>query len=84
MRLSEIVSHLGMTIYAEIGLVLFVSIFIAVLVYTFRRRNRPSFDRARHMPLFDGPMSETTISESPACEQVPAASTSSRLSGGTQ
>jgi cbb3-type cytochrome oxidase subunit 3 len=53
MRLSEIMSAAGLQIFAEIGLVMFVAIFAGVVVYTFTRRNRATFDRARTAPLHD-------------------------------
>jgi cbb3-type cytochrome oxidase subunit 3 len=59
MRLSEIMSATGLEVFAEIGLVLFAAIFFGVLVYTFARRNRPMFDRARRAPLDDAPRAET-------------------------
>jgi cbb3-type cytochrome oxidase subunit 3 len=40
-------------IFAEIGLVMFVAIFAGVVVYTFTRRNRATFDHARTAPLHD-------------------------------
>lgn len=53
MRLSEIMSAAGLQVFAEIGLVLFVSIFAGVVVYTFHRKNRATFDRARTAPLHE-------------------------------
>jgi|KBSSwiStaDraftv2_1062776.scaffolds.fasta_scaffold37737_6 cbb3-type cytochrome oxidase subunit 3 len=53
MRLSEIMSAAGLERFAEIGLVLFAAIFTGVLLYTFARRNRALFDRARRAPLDD-------------------------------
>lgn len=55
MRLSEIMSAAGLQVFAEIGLVLFVILFAGVLVYTFTKRNRATFERARTAPLHDGP-----------------------------
>jgi cbb3-type cytochrome oxidase subunit 3 len=55
MRLSEIMSAAGLQVFAEIGLVLFLAIFAGVVVYTFTRKNRATFDRARSAPLTDAP-----------------------------
>lgn len=55
MRLAEIMGASGLHVFAEIGLVLFLAIFAGVLVYTFNRRNRAAFDRARNAPLIDAP-----------------------------
>jgi cbb3-type cytochrome oxidase subunit 3 len=56
MSLSEIMAQAGLTVYAEIGLVLFLILFLGILVYTFRRRNRSKFERARRLPLEDAPI----------------------------
>ena len=55
MRLTEIMSAAGLQAYAEIGLVLFAILFAGVLVYTFAKRNRTTFERARSAPLRDAP-----------------------------
>jgi cbb3-type cytochrome oxidase subunit 3 len=55
MKLGEIMSAAGLQVFAEIGLVLFLAIFAGVLVYTFTKRNRATFDRARTAPLDDAP-----------------------------
>jgi cbb3-type cytochrome oxidase subunit 3 len=57
MRLGEIMSAAGLQVFAEIGLVLFLAIFAGVLAYTFAKRNRALFDRARRAPLDDAPPS---------------------------
>ena len=58
MRLGEIMSAAGLQVFAEIGLVLFLAIFAGVVVYTFNRKNRATFDRARAAPLDDAPRAE--------------------------
>lgn len=55
MSLSDIMSGSGLHLFAEIGLVLFLLLFAGVLVYTFAKRNREVFERARHAPLDDAP-----------------------------
>jgi len=55
MRLAEIMGAAGLQVFAEIGLVLFLAIFVGVLFYTFGGRNRAVFDRARVAPLVDAP-----------------------------
>ena len=55
MRLGEIMSAAGLQVFAEIGLVMFLAIFAGVVVYTFTRRNRATFDRAANAPLDDTP-----------------------------
>lgn len=53
MRLSDIMSYARLEIFAEIALLMFVAIFGGVLLYTFSRRNKENFERARHLPLSD-------------------------------
>lgn len=53
MRLAEIMGAAGLQVFAEIGLVLFLAIFAGVLAYTFNKRNRVTFDRARIAPLVE-------------------------------
>lgn len=55
MRLSEIMGEAGLEAFAEIGLLIFAILFFGVLVYTFAKRNRGTFDRARRAPLDDAP-----------------------------
>lgn len=55
MKLSDVMSAAGLQVFAEIGLVLFAAAFVTVIVTTFLRRNREAFERARHLPLDDGP-----------------------------
>jgi len=65
MRLSEIMSAAGLQVFAEIGLVMFAILFAGVLVYTFAKRNRAMFERARTAPLDDAPR---TVPEAPRHE----------------
>jgi cbb3-type cytochrome oxidase subunit 3 len=58
MRLSEIMSAAGLQVFAEIGLVMFLAIFAGVVVYTFTKRNRATFERARTAPLDDAPRAD--------------------------
>jgi cbb3-type cytochrome oxidase subunit 3 len=51
MSLSELVSALGLHLWAEIALVMFVALFAGVLIYAFGRKRAALFDRARRMPL---------------------------------
>lgn len=55
MSLSDIMSGSGLHLFAEIGLIVFLLFFAGVVVYTFARRNRDVFERARHAPLDDAP-----------------------------
>jgi cbb3-type cytochrome oxidase subunit 3 len=55
MRLGEIMGAAGLQVFAEIGLVMFLILFAGVLVYTFTKRNRSTFERARTAPLDEAP-----------------------------
>lgn len=51
MRLSDIMSQMDLTAWPIVGLVLFLSIFCGVLVYTFASGR--SFERIAELPLED-------------------------------
>ena len=54
MSLQDVMSGAGNTIFAEIALVLFFLIFVAVVVYVFVLRSRRSWERASRLPLDNG------------------------------
>jgi cbb3-type cytochrome oxidase subunit 3 len=54
MSLQDVMSGAGNTIFAEIALVLFFLIFVAVVVYLFVLRSRRSWERASRLPLDHG------------------------------
>ena len=54
MKLSDVVSHAGLAIYAEIALVLFFLTFVVVLVRLLRPSRRADYDAAARLPLEDG------------------------------
>jgi cbb3-type cytochrome oxidase subunit 3 len=53
MRLSEIMSSMGLAIYPTIALLLFFPVFIAVIARAYSRRLKPELDRAASLPLAD-------------------------------
>ena len=55
MSLTDIMSEAHLHVWAEIALVMFVVLFVAVVAYVFSRRNRATFDRASRLPLDDAP-----------------------------
>lgn len=57
MRLSDIMGRAGLSVYAEIALVLFLIVFVAVVIRIFTAR-RADMDRRARMPLEDEPTSE--------------------------
>ena len=54
MKLSDIMSHAGLSIYAEIALVLFLGVFIVITIRTFAPSNRRALQEASMLPLDDG------------------------------
>jgi len=55
MRLSDVVSHSGLVIYAEVGLILFFLAFLAIMARLWLRRDRGELERMSRMPLDDEP-----------------------------
>ena len=53
MKLSEIMSHAGLSRYAEIALVLFLVAFVAIVLWIFRPGAGPRMEHDAHLPLDD-------------------------------
>jgi cbb3-type cytochrome oxidase subunit 3 len=53
MRLSDVMSHLGLAIYPILGMFLFLSVFVGAIVGVTRRNRRSELDAAAHLPLID-------------------------------
>jgi cbb3-type cytochrome oxidase subunit 3 len=53
MKLSDIMSAAGLAIYAEIALVIFFLVFLLVVWRVLR--GKKEWNRARYLPLDDGP-----------------------------
>jgi cbb3-type cytochrome oxidase subunit 3 len=53
MSLSEIMSSAGLSIYAEIGLVIFLAVFVGVAIYTFWTKREVDFEDTKRIPLED-------------------------------
>lgn len=53
MKLADIMSASGLSIYAIVALVLFVGAFLAVVVLTFAPGSKARHDRAARLPLDD-------------------------------
>jgi len=51
MRLTDIMSAAGLSSWAEVGLILSVITFSAIVAYAFVVRSRASYEDARHLPL---------------------------------
>ena len=60
MKLSDIMSGARLEVFAEIAFVIALVAAAGILFYTFTRRNRAVFDRARLIPLAeDGALPES-------------------------
>ena len=53
MKLSDIMANAGLSIYAEVALVLFMLAFLGVVWWVLRRANTARWKRAAQMPLDD-------------------------------
>ena len=54
MKLSDIMGNAGLSAYAEVALVLFLGVFIAIVIRTFAPSRRRELDEASMIPLDDG------------------------------
>ena len=53
MKLSDIMSHAGLSVYAQIALVLFVVVFVSVIIRTFAPSRNRELMEAALLPLDD-------------------------------
>lgn len=51
MKLSDVVSHAGLALYAEVALVVFFVVFLAVLLRLWRPSQREELEQQRLLPL---------------------------------
>jgi hypothetical protein len=51
MKLSDVMSAMQLTSYAEVALVLFMAAFAAIAVHVFRAGSAEAWEHARHLPL---------------------------------
>ena len=54
MKLSDVVSHAGLAVYAEIALVIFFAVFLAVVWRTFRPSKKAELEAQGRLPLDEG------------------------------
>jgi cbb3-type cytochrome oxidase subunit 3 len=57
MKLSDVVGHAGLAFYAEVALVLFGIVFIAVVARLLLTRHAPEWEAMGRLPLDDDPRS---------------------------
>lgn len=55
MKLSDIMGNAGLSMYAQVALVLFLGVFIAITIRTFAPSRRRELAEAAMIPLNDGP-----------------------------
>jgi cbb3-type cytochrome oxidase subunit 3 len=55
MKLSDVVGHAGLAIYAQIALLLFLAVFVAVVIRVFRPSAKADLEAAGAMALDDAP-----------------------------
>ena len=53
MKLSDAVSHAGLALYAELALVIFAAVFVAVVFDIARKTRREELERQASLPLQD-------------------------------
>jgi hypothetical protein len=53
MKLSDVVSHAGLSGYAEVALLLFLFAFLLVVITLVMPRRARMWEHARHLPLED-------------------------------
>jgi cbb3-type cytochrome oxidase subunit 3 len=51
MKLSDVVSHSGLAIYAEVALVLFFAVFVVVVFRTLRPSRKSAIESQGRLPL---------------------------------
>jgi cbb3-type cytochrome oxidase subunit 3 len=51
MSLTDVMSAAGFTIYAELALILCFITFVAIFVWVFAVRTKPSYEHQRRLPL---------------------------------
>ena len=54
MKLSDIMAHAGLSIYAQVALVIFFAVFVFITLRTFAPSRKREMDEASRMPLDDG------------------------------
>jgi cbb3-type cytochrome oxidase subunit 3 len=54
MKLSDIMSNAGLSMYAQVALVIFLAVFIAITIRTYLPSRKQELDDASRLPLDDG------------------------------
>lgn len=56
MKLSDAVSHAGLAFYAEVALIIFLTVFVAVVTWIFVMRRASHYESVSRIPLSDEPV----------------------------
>lgn len=62
MKLSDIMGHADLAIYAQVALVLFLAVFLAVAIRVFRPSNKAALEAAGAMALHDDVQPDSSTS----------------------
>ena len=65
MRLSDIMSHMNLTLFPEVAMVLFLGVFAVVVWRVYRRRGAAELESHAALPLDDCPAVDGTTKASP-------------------
>ena len=68
MKLSDIMGNAGLSFYAQVALVIFLGVFIAVTIRTWAPSRKRELDEASMIPLNDEPLPTRSASASRAQE----------------
>jgi cbb3-type cytochrome oxidase subunit 3 len=63
MKLSDIMAAAGLSFYAQVALVLFLIVFVAIAIRTFLPSCSRELDEAARLPLEDGPVLRPSLQE---------------------
>ncbi len=59
MRMSDVMSHMDLAVYPILGMMLFLSVFVGVVLQVTRRDRRTELDGAALLPFADTPTTPT-------------------------
>ena len=58
MHIADVMSHAGLSGYAEVGMILFMLAFIGIVIATFRPGTSRAMDEASRLPFEDDPAAQ--------------------------
>lgn len=59
MRLSDIMSNMHLSGYAEVALLIFLGVFLVIVRQTFKRSNQEKWNAEKLLPLEEEPVAHT-------------------------